>query len=104
MEGCDMVHEFLVPIVWIALLIFTIWFLFKAETDQPLSLDDLALSWRLHKQHNNCKTDRIKQLIKVNDEVVGFKCECGYEFRQKRLVSQSLPKNAVSKLKKIGRN
>ena len=100
MEAFIVVLEFLVPIVWIALLLFTVWFLFKAKTDQPLSLDDLALSWRIHKQQNGCKANRILQLIKVKDEVVGFKCECGYEFRQKRLVSQSLPSNAFSRLKK----
>jgi len=64
------------------------WFLFKAKTVQPLTLDDLALTWKVHKQQKGCNASRIHSLIKENDEIVGFRCECGYEFIQKRLISQ----------------
>ena len=73
---------------WLALAAYVLWFLFRAKTVQPLTLDDLALTWKVHKQQKGCTASRIHGLIKENDEVIGFRCECGYEFIQKRLISQ----------------
>jgi len=74
---------------WIVLVAYVLWYFFKAKTVQPLTLDDLALTWRVHKQRDGCKASRIHSMIKENDEVVGFRCECGYEFIQKRLITQN---------------
>ena len=73
---------------WLALVAYVLWFLFRAKTVQPLTLDDLALTWKVHKKQKGCNASRIHSLIKENDEVIGFRCECGYEFIQKRLISQ----------------
>jgi len=73
---------------WIALAGYVLWFLFKAKTAQPLTLDDLALTWRVYKQQKGCNASRIHGLIKENDEVVGFRCDYSFEFIQKRLISQ----------------
>jgi hypothetical protein len=73
---------------WFALVAYVLWFMFKAKTVQPLTLDDLALTWKVHKQQTGCTASRIHGLIKENDEVIGFKCDCGYEFIQKRLITQ----------------
>ena len=84
--------EILVSLLWITLTTYTIWFLFKAKTYQPLTLDDLALTWSLHKQKNKCNANHIQKLLKNNNEVIGFKCQCGYEFKQKRLITQEILK------------
>lgn len=81
---------------WIALVAYVLWFFFKAKTVQPLTLDDLALTWRVHKQQRGCNASRIHSLIKEDDEVVGFRCECGYEFIQKRLITQNPQERQVS--------
>jgi hypothetical protein len=73
---------------WILLVVYVLWFMFKAKTVQPLTIDDLALTWRVHKQQKGCTASRINSLIKENEEVIGFRCDCGYEFIQKRLLSQ----------------
>ena len=73
---------------WILLVAYILWFIFKAKTVQPLTLDDLALTWRVHKKQTGCNASRINSLIKEKDEIIGFKCDCGYEFIQKRLLSQ----------------
>jgi hypothetical protein len=73
---------------WTALVVYVVWFIFKAKTVQSLTLDDLALTWKMHKQQTGCTASRIHGLIKENDEVIGFKCDCGYEFIQKRLITQ----------------
>jgi hypothetical protein len=73
---------------WLALAAYAMWFLFRAKTFQPLTLDDLALMWKLHKRETCCTASHIHSLLKRDDEVVGFRCECGYEFIQKRLITQ----------------
>jgi hypothetical protein len=73
---------------WIMLVAYILWFMFRAKTVQPLTIDDLALTWRVHKQQKGCSASRIHSLIKENDEVIGFRCDCGYEFIQKRLITQ----------------
>jgi hypothetical protein len=78
----------LVGSLWLAFGAYLLWFFFKAKTVQPLTLDDLALTWRVHKQQCGCNASRIHGLIKGNNEIIGFKCECGYEFIQKRLITQ----------------
>ncbi len=75
---------------WILLGAYILWFMFKAKTVQPLTLDDLALTWRVHKKQKGCTASRINSLIKEKNEVIGFRCDCGYEFIQKRLLSQKL--------------
>jgi len=81
---------------WFALLAYFLWFFFKAKTSQPLNLDDLALTWKLHKQQKECTASRIYSLMTENDEVIGFRCECGYEFIQKRLITQKSSKLRAS--------
>lgn len=76
---------------WFILGAYSFWFFFKAKTFQSLTLEDLALTWKLHKQQTGCKSSRIHSLLIKNDEVVGFKCGCGYEFLQKRLITQKVP-------------
>jgi len=73
---------------WFALGVYVFWYVVKAKTFQPLTLDDLALTWKLHKHQSGCKASCINDLLVRNNEVVGFKCECGHEFLQKRLITQ----------------
>jgi len=77
---------------WLILGVYSLWFFFKAKTFQPLTLDNLALTWKLHKQHTGCTASRIHSLLTKNNEIVGFKCNCGHEFLQKRLITQKVHK------------
>jgi hypothetical protein len=81
---------------WLTFVGYGFWYFFMAKTFQPLTLDDLALAWRLHKQQTGCAASRVHSLLTRNDEVVGFKCECGYEFQQMRLITQRVRKPRVS--------
>src|SRR4030065_2207441 len=77
---------------WLTLAVYCFWYFFMAKTFQPLTWDNLALTWRLHKQQTGCTALRVHSLLTRNDEVIGFKCWCGYEFRQRRLITQSVLK------------
>jgi hypothetical protein len=90
-----MMLEIVTAIVWLALTFYITWFLFGAKTYQSLTLDDLALQWKLHKQKTGCTATRIRSMIKRNGKIVGFKCNCGYEFYQKRLITQRVNKQKL---------
>jgi hypothetical protein len=92
-----MLLEMLIGGFWLALAVYCFWYFFLAKTFQPLTLEDLALMWRLHKLQAGCKASRIHSLIERNSEVVGFKCECGFEFQQKRLITQKVRKARISR-------
>jgi hypothetical protein len=92
-----MLLELLIGGFWLALAVYCFWYFFLAKTFQPLTLDDLALIWQLHKQQTGCTASRIHSLLERNDKVVGFKCECGYEFQQKRLITQRVSKVHISR-------
>jgi len=78
-------------ILWVFWFIFgaySFWFFTHAKTFQPITLDQLALTWKLHKQQTGCKASRIHSILTKNDDAVGYTCDCGYEFIQKRLITQ----------------
>ena len=54
---------------WFALTVYVLWFFFMAKTSQPLDLDNLALTWKLHKQKAGCTASRIQSLMIENEEV-----------------------------------
>lgn len=53
-----------------------------------MTLDDLALMWKAHKQKTVCNASYIETLLLKNNEVVGYKCSCGKSYHQKRLITQ----------------
>ncbi|PVX23675.1 MAG: hypothetical protein CW691_09960 [Candidatus Bathyarchaeum sp.] len=83
----------LITCIWSALLIYSVWFFFSAKTVQPLTLNEFALKYKLHKQKTKCNARRIQIIFTKNKEIVGFKCECGHNYIQKRLLSQKISKH-----------
>jgi len=92
-----MLLELLIGGFWLAFAVYCFWYFFLAKTFQPLTLDDLALMWRLHKLQSGCTASRIHSLIERNNEIVGLRCECGFEFQQKRLITQRVRKARISR-------
>ena len=91
-----MIETILMPFIWILFGVFTIWFFFVAKTTQALSLEDLALTWKIHREQKRCKSDHIQHLINEKNEIIGFQCGCGYEFKQNRLIFQTILRNPLS--------
>jgi hypothetical protein len=80
--------EIIVCAAWFLLGAYVFWFVSKAKTFQPLTLDELAMAWKLHKREANCNASQIHDLLVRKDDVVGFKCNCGYQWLQKRPIAQ----------------
>ena len=78
---------------WFIFGAYSFWFFTQAKTLQSLTLDDLALTWQIHKQQTGCTAPHIHSLFTKSNRVVGFKCNCGYKFLQKRLITKKVPTN-----------
>jgi hypothetical protein len=50
-------------LLWFALGVCVFWYVVKAKDFQPLTLDDLALTWKLHKSQSGCKSSYARQLV-----------------------------------------
>src|SRR4030066_2249594 len=92
-----MLLELLIGGFWLAFTVYCFWYFFLAKTFQPLTSDGLVFIWKLHKRTTGCKASRIHSLLERNNDVVGFKCEWGYEFRQKRLITQKVRNPFISR-------
>lgn len=76
---------------WFAFGGYSIWFFTKAKMLHPLTLDELVILWKLHKQQTGCQASLAKVdpvTVPHSDEFVGFKCDCGYQYLSKRLITQ----------------
>jgi hypothetical protein len=60
----------------------------KIKTLQPLTTQGLEVAWKMHKQHSHCGASVLKCLLTRGGKVVGFKCNCGYKYLQKKSVTQ----------------
>ena len=88
--------EIMAIIAWIGFSVYGIWYLVRAKTDQPITLDELVIQWKLHKQKTGCqKKDELK-IIKRKNKILGFQCSCGYQYHQKRLISQRIEKQKLN--------
>ena len=76
--------------MWLSFVAYMLWYVFRAKEFQPLTLDDLGLLWRIHKHQTGCKASRLRDLLVKNGEVVGFNCDCGHHYLQKRLITQKI--------------
>ena len=57
---------------WLSFLAYTLWYMFRAKEFRPLTLDDLALLWRIHKHQTGCRASRLHDLLVKNDEEAPF--------------------------------
>lgn len=77
--------------LWFMFGAYSVWFFTKAKKLQPLTLDELVILWKIHKQQEGCNAPLSKVEPLVNprtSEFSGFKCRCGYAYQSKRLIVQ----------------
>jgi hypothetical protein len=83
--------EFLVTVLIVVFGACCYWYFFDAKTEQPLTKEEVELMWKLHKKQTECTGSR-KDFLMNKDGIVGFRCECGYQFKQERLITQEARK------------
>jgi hypothetical protein len=85
--------DLLVWAFWFIFGAYSVWFFTKAKTLQPMPTDHLALIWQIHKQQTTCEATQIHSILMKNNYIVGFECNCGYKFIQKRPITKKVPTN-----------
>ena len=81
----------LLMVFWLLFGGYSVWFFTKAKMLQPLTLDELVILWKLHRQQTGCHASLSKLepvIVPHSREFVGFKCDCGYQYLSKRLITQ----------------
>ncbi len=79
----------------IAFAAYFCWYAFVGRTLQQITEDEAKLTWRMHKKNSGCKGARITDMLSYRGKTVGFRCECGYEFKQKRLLGQNVQRSTI---------
>jgi len=83
--------DVLMWLLWFIFGAYSFWFVTRAKRPQPLTLDELVILWKIHKQQARCAAplSRVKPVIDSHtNEFSGFTCECGYQYVSKRLILQ----------------
>jgi len=55
-----------------------------AKRNQVISFDDAKLIWTMHTKDSGCNQRKWQIIKRKKNKIVGFRCECGYEYKQKR--------------------
>jgi hypothetical protein len=87
----DKMLDVLMLIFWFLLGIYSFWFVTRAKRSQPMTLDELVMLWKIHKQQTRCNTplSSVNPIIDPrSNEFSGFRCDCGYQYQSKRLIVQ----------------
>jgi len=62
-----------------------------AKRSAPITANDAKVIWTMHKKTAHCSGHKWQPIKRKKDKIVGFRCECGYKYTQKRpLVCRAL--------------
>jgi hypothetical protein len=86
--------EILAPTVWICFTIYTIWYFTSAKHHYPITVNEAKILWKIHKQSTRCKAEKWYS-IKRNNQLIGFKCSCGYKYVQSRPLRVKNPSKVI---------
>jgi hypothetical protein len=77
------ISPILMPSMWIGVAAYAIWYFGSAKNYAPLTVEEIRVLWKIHKQDTKCSSGRWEK-IRKGRKVIGFKCGCGYRHVQKR--------------------
>jgi hypothetical protein len=62
-----------------------------AKRSAPITANDAKVLWVMHRKTAHCSGHKWQPIKLKKGKIVGFRCQCGYKYTQKRpLVSGSL--------------
>ena len=91
----------LIPGLALIFALYVAWILFSAKRTVPLTQEEIEMLWKFHKQKTKCKAKSVHEILSKK-KIMGFKCECGYEFKQTRLITQEIYKTPLFQPKPTG--
>lgn len=71
-------------------------YMLQARRHTPISQKEARMLWKLHKQNDKCESRKWRLQTDKKGEVIGFECQCGYNYQQTRpLVYQPIEATAT---------
>ncbi|MEM3612640.1 MAG: hypothetical protein QXH40_04415 [Candidatus Bathyarchaeia archaeon] len=81
--------------LWISFAAYATWYFTSAKHYAPLTPNEARLLWKIHKQTTKCSSRRWREICRGR-KIVGFACECGYKYTQKRPIVASTPQQGIT--------
>ena len=70
-------------------------YLLQAHRSTPISEKEADMLWKLHKQNDRCNSHKWHLSKGEKGEILGFECQCGYQYSQKRPLVYQAPSAAT---------
>jgi|YelNatPaOPRAMG01_1025707.scaffolds.fasta_scaffold50834_1 hypothetical protein len=86
----------ILPTLYIAFAAYFLWLISSAKHVTPITLEEAKVLWSIHRQKDNCRCRKWVPVTRRNGSVIGFKCECGYKYTQKKPVVSRAPKTVLA--------
>ncbi|MEM3565778.1 MAG: hypothetical protein QXK18_02770 [Candidatus Bathyarchaeia archaeon] len=86
--------EILAVTLWTCFAAYSTWYFTSAKHYAPLTPEEARLLWKIHKQTTKCGSRRWREICRGR-KIIGFACECGYKYMQKRPIVTNTPQSAV---------
>ena len=78
---------------WSSLAIGAVWCLTSAKRNAPITLNDAKMIWIMHRKSATCTRHKWQPITRREGKIIGFQCECGYKYTQKRPLVSRMPKH-----------
>ena len=82
-----------VPITWLSFTCYLFWFITSANHNVFISKKYANTLWKIHKGNQCCNGKKWTAINHKEGKIIGFNCDCGYTYSQKKPVLSSSPKN-----------
>jgi hypothetical protein len=77
---------------WASFALCGAWCLTSVKRNTSITFSDAKMIWILHRKSANCTGHKWQPITRRKGKIIGFECECGYEYTQKRPLVSRIPK------------
>ena len=61
----------------------------------PITEQEAKVMWTMHRKTTHCKSHKWQPIKRKGNRIIGFKCDCGYKYTQKRPLISGTPKQCI---------
>ncbi|MCK5628562.1 hypothetical protein KAI12_03765 [Candidatus Bathyarchaeota archaeon] len=83
--------QILMVSVLICIPIYLLYYFVSAKRKAPITSEEARLLWKIHKNDSGCTHKKWNVTKRGKHKIVGFKCDCGYKYAQRRPLVVGMP-------------
>jgi hypothetical protein len=76
--------------LWGLFAVYLVWYLTRAKDYSPITPGEARQLWAIHRDGVHCNSTRWKK-VERGGQIVGFRCDCGFKYLQRRPLVASAP-------------